>query len=189
MPRFRILSRIDAYVDYVAEVEADNAEEAVDLAYERLVEIAWEKEGVVEFDATGAQLGTVALTSGIATLVASNKDTVVAAANDGSAVVIAAGDAAPRRLPAGSLSGAMAAGGGVTAAGAEGAAGGAGRAVAVCKAFVSGLSDVAASLALAISDPPEKTSFSAPSIFRPPGLAGLTRTGVLSAVTTGTPSL
>jgi hypothetical protein len=51
MPRFRILSRIDAYVDYVAEVEADNAEEAVDLAYERLVEIAWEKEGVVEFDA------------------------------------------------------------------------------------------------------------------------------------------
>lgn len=70
---------------------------------------------LVEFDATGAQLGTVALTSGIATLVASNKDTVVAAANDGSAVVIAAGDAAPRRLPAGSLSGAMAAGGGVIA--------------------------------------------------------------------------
>jgi hypothetical protein len=34
MPVFTVLSRVDAYVDYVAEVEANSAAEAVDLAYE-----------------------------------------------------------------------------------------------------------------------------------------------------------
>ncbi len=34
MPVFTILSRVDAYVDYVAEIEADSAEEAVDIAYD-----------------------------------------------------------------------------------------------------------------------------------------------------------
>jgi hypothetical protein len=34
MPTFTILSRVDAYVDYTCEVEADSLEEAVDLAYD-----------------------------------------------------------------------------------------------------------------------------------------------------------
>lgn len=34
MPKFTILSRGDAYVDYTTEVEADSVEEAVDLAYD-----------------------------------------------------------------------------------------------------------------------------------------------------------
>jgi hypothetical protein len=51
MPVFTVLSRIDAYVDYVAEVEADTAEEAVDIAYEGFTPVKWEGRGVVEFDA------------------------------------------------------------------------------------------------------------------------------------------
>ena len=51
MPKFTILSRVDAYVDYIAKVEADTAEETVDLAYEGYVPISWKEEGVVEFDA------------------------------------------------------------------------------------------------------------------------------------------
>ena len=51
MPRFTILSRVDAYVDYTAEVEADSAEEAVDLACDGLVPIQWEERGVVVFEA------------------------------------------------------------------------------------------------------------------------------------------
>jgi hypothetical protein len=51
MPKFKVLSRVDAYVDYVTEVEADSAEEAVDLAYDGGPEIKWEEQGVVEFDA------------------------------------------------------------------------------------------------------------------------------------------
>ena len=51
---------------------------------------------------------------------------------------------------------------------------------------MSGDSDAAASLASLVSDPAEKTSFSAPSIFMPPGLAGFSRIGRVSAVTTGT---
>lgn len=49
MPVFMVLSRVDAYVDYLAEVEADTAREAVDLAYDG--DVVWEKSGVVEFDA------------------------------------------------------------------------------------------------------------------------------------------
>lgn len=51
MPKFTVLSRVDAYVDYVAEIEAGSAEEAADIAYEGDVPIRWEERGVVEFDA------------------------------------------------------------------------------------------------------------------------------------------
>jgi len=51
MPKFKVLSRVDAYVDYTTEIEADSAEEAVDLVYEGLVPIEWKHQGVVEFDA------------------------------------------------------------------------------------------------------------------------------------------
>jgi len=51
MPKFKVLSRVDAFVDYVAEVEAESAEKAVDLAYEGEPGIVWEECGVVEFDA------------------------------------------------------------------------------------------------------------------------------------------
>ncbi len=51
MPKFTVLSRVDAYVDYTCEVEADTAEEAVDLVYEGCVPVSWKEDGVVEFDA------------------------------------------------------------------------------------------------------------------------------------------
>ncbi len=51
MPKFTILSRVGAYVDYTCEVEADSAEEAVDLVYEGYVIADWKGQGVVEFDA------------------------------------------------------------------------------------------------------------------------------------------
>lgn len=51
MPKFTILSRVDAYVDYTTEVEADSLEEAVDLAYDGDPSIKWKEHGVVEFDA------------------------------------------------------------------------------------------------------------------------------------------
>ena len=45
MPKYTILSRVDAYVDYTCEVEA------VDLAYDGDLSIKWKEQGVVEFDA------------------------------------------------------------------------------------------------------------------------------------------
>ncbi len=51
MPKFTVLSRVDAYVDYTCDVEADSAEEAVDLVYEGHVEVEWKHQGVVELDA------------------------------------------------------------------------------------------------------------------------------------------
>jgi hypothetical protein len=51
MPKFTILSRVDAYVDYTCEVEAESAEEAVDLVYMGDVKVAWTNHGVTEFDA------------------------------------------------------------------------------------------------------------------------------------------
>lgn len=51
MPTFTVLSRVDAYVDYITDVEADTAEEAVDLAYDGGPDVVWEPYGVVEFDA------------------------------------------------------------------------------------------------------------------------------------------
>ncbi|MDO9471628.1 MAG: hypothetical protein Q7J28_01095 [Caulobacter sp.] len=51
MPKFTILCRVDAYADYIAEVEAEVIEEAVDLAYDGDASVKWEERGVVEFDA------------------------------------------------------------------------------------------------------------------------------------------
>lgn len=51
MPKFTVLSRVDAYVDYAAEIEAGSLEEAVDLAYDGDASIKWIEQGVVEFDA------------------------------------------------------------------------------------------------------------------------------------------
>lgn len=51
MPKFTILSRVDAYVDYTCQVTARTAEEAVDLVYGGHVEVKWKPGGVVEFDA------------------------------------------------------------------------------------------------------------------------------------------
>lgn len=51
MPRFTVLSRKDAFVDYLAEVEAETPEAAVDLAYEGGPGIEWEVRGTVHFDA------------------------------------------------------------------------------------------------------------------------------------------
>ena len=51
MAKFTVLSRVDAFVDYVAEVEAETAQEAVDLAYRGLSPSAWAERGTVEFDA------------------------------------------------------------------------------------------------------------------------------------------
>lgn len=50
MPIFRVLCRVDAFVDYIAEIEADDPQEAAwyaDLA----TDLKWEEQGVVEFDA------------------------------------------------------------------------------------------------------------------------------------------
>lgn len=51
MPKFTVLSRVDAYVDYHTEVEADSAEEAAEIAYDGGPDIRWIGQGVVEFDA------------------------------------------------------------------------------------------------------------------------------------------
>ncbi len=51
MPKFTVLSRKDAFVDYLAEVEAETPEAAVDLAYGGGPGITWEPYGTVEFDA------------------------------------------------------------------------------------------------------------------------------------------
>jgi exonuclease VII large subunit len=51
MPKFQVLRRVDAYVDYVAEVEADNPTEAAELASDDESAYEWQSQGEVEFDA------------------------------------------------------------------------------------------------------------------------------------------
>ena len=51
MPTFTVLSRVDAFVDYLAEVEAEDAQHAADLAYDGAPGVVWEERGVVKFDA------------------------------------------------------------------------------------------------------------------------------------------
>ena len=51
MPKFTILSRVDAYVDYTAEVEAEDADAAAMFAYYDGSGLKWEPAGTVEFDA------------------------------------------------------------------------------------------------------------------------------------------
>ncbi|HEV2363688.1 MAG TPA: hypothetical protein VGS12_05755 [Caulobacteraceae bacterium] len=53
MPKFRVLRRVDAYVDYVAEVEAEHVVEAAELARDDPDKYEWEELGAVEFDARG----------------------------------------------------------------------------------------------------------------------------------------
>ncbi|MDR3513845.1 MAG: hypothetical protein P4L73_19580 [Caulobacteraceae bacterium] len=53
MPTFTVLCRVDAYVDYTAEVEADDAETAAELARENASTYKWEERGPVEFDTRG----------------------------------------------------------------------------------------------------------------------------------------
>jgi hypothetical protein len=47
---FTVLCRVDAYADYVAEVEADCAEDAAWLARERHEDYTWKHEQTAEFD-------------------------------------------------------------------------------------------------------------------------------------------
>lgn len=50
MGRFLVQSRVDAFVDYVAEIEADDADEAAQIAYEGGDGVVWKRQGVSEFD-------------------------------------------------------------------------------------------------------------------------------------------
>jgi len=50
MPTFTVLCRIDAYADYVAQVEADNAADAAELAGENHGDYKWEHDQTAEFD-------------------------------------------------------------------------------------------------------------------------------------------
>lgn len=50
MAKFQVLCRVDAFIDYIAEVEADDAEEAAYLAKEG-PQLEWERQGEAEFDA------------------------------------------------------------------------------------------------------------------------------------------
>ncbi len=47
---FNVLCRIDAYADYVAEVEAETAEEAAERAYDSHEDYRWEFRQTAEFD-------------------------------------------------------------------------------------------------------------------------------------------
>ena len=50
MPTFTVLCRIDAYGDYIAEVEAVDAEEAAELARYNHDDYKWEHDQTAEFD-------------------------------------------------------------------------------------------------------------------------------------------
>jgi hypothetical protein len=50
IPRFTVLCRIDAYADYIAEVEADSAEEAAEIARDCHQDYLWRHQGTTEFD-------------------------------------------------------------------------------------------------------------------------------------------
>lgn len=51
MPTFTVLCRIDAYADYLAEVEADDAAQAAELAQDNHGDYKWEHDQTAEFDA------------------------------------------------------------------------------------------------------------------------------------------
>ena len=51
MPKFTVLCRQDAYIDYVATVEADTAEDAAWAANSVPWDYKWERRGESEFDA------------------------------------------------------------------------------------------------------------------------------------------
>lgn len=49
MPIFKVLTRVDAFVDYIAEVDAASAEDAVELTHRE--DRIGKRVGVTEFDA------------------------------------------------------------------------------------------------------------------------------------------
>ncbi|MCR6646141.1 MAG: hypothetical protein NVV62_17295 [Terricaulis sp.] len=51
MAKFSVLCRVDAFIDYVADVEASNGAEAAALAAENPDRIHWRRRGEAEFDA------------------------------------------------------------------------------------------------------------------------------------------
>lgn len=51
MTKFKVLCRVDAFVDYTAEIEADNAEAAATMARANPDAYAWAKQADQEFDA------------------------------------------------------------------------------------------------------------------------------------------
>lgn len=51
MPLFTVRRRVDAYVDYVAQVEAKSAHSAAELASEDEGTFEWQEDGTSEFDA------------------------------------------------------------------------------------------------------------------------------------------
>lgn len=51
LPRFKVLCRLDAYADYLAEVEAESPKEAAELAQDRHEDYIWENQQTAEFDA------------------------------------------------------------------------------------------------------------------------------------------
>ncbi len=51
MPTYQVLCRIDAFADYVADVEADTSEEAAELAQDNHSDYTWEHVQTAEFDA------------------------------------------------------------------------------------------------------------------------------------------
>ena len=51
MATFSVLRRVDAFVDYVALVEADDAKEAARKASEDERPYQWARDGIAEFDA------------------------------------------------------------------------------------------------------------------------------------------
>lgn len=50
MPIYTVRRRVDAFVDYLAEVEADDPVAAAQLAEEQDGDLAWVPDGVCEFD-------------------------------------------------------------------------------------------------------------------------------------------
>lgn len=50
MPKFSVLSRVDAFVDYIVEVEAEDAIEAAQIAFEGGPSVTWKLQGVSELD-------------------------------------------------------------------------------------------------------------------------------------------
>lgn len=51
MPKFKVLRRVDAFVDFIAEVEADSADEAAAKADQDEGKFEWQRDGVHHFDA------------------------------------------------------------------------------------------------------------------------------------------
>lgn len=51
MPTYRVLMRVDAYVEYETQVDADDPKEASEIAYRDGPEVIWKELGTSEFDA------------------------------------------------------------------------------------------------------------------------------------------